>query len=73
MKLDKEDWFNLIIIFLVLALLIVIIYSISIYRTDSFECLNNPKSYYEKQVNLSCNCLSLLPNSKYILNLNVTK
>lgn len=70
-ELDREDWYNLIIIFLVLTLLIVLIYGITIYKTDAFECLSNPKVYYEREVNLSCKCSKPTPfNTNYPLNLS---
>lgn len=58
MKLDKEDWFNIIIIILVVAMLITFIYGFIIYDRDSLKCLIDPISYKEYITNVTCQCTS---------------
>jgi len=57
-KLDRDDWFNIIIILLILALLSVFIYGIFIYNGDALDCLASPTIYYEQLKNVTCQCTS---------------
>ncbi len=54
--LDKQDYKDIILMFLILFFIIVLVYGIVIYKADAFICLEDPVRYYEHLSNLTCSC-----------------
>jgi len=52
---------DLILIVLIIIFIGILIYGLTIYKTDALTCLSNPINYIEQLNNLSCSCKEYKP------------
>lgn len=69
-RLDHRDYIDLFLIFAVLIFIGLLLFAIYIYDKDSFQCLQDPVTYFEQIKNVTCQCRQRQGYDSTPINLN---